>query len=592
MIATPPGHEGRSNDPGVSHGKESPMTTDHAKIHRPLTSCSGGSCHVSRRTLVKGAAAVTGGMMLGHAPLRALAQDGEAPIPVLNLGSLGGGTNPQINFNPYSPNTLATGFMFEPLYEINGYNCEEVPWLATDYEWTDEQTLVFTIRDGVTWSDGEPFTAEDVAFTFTMKKEHPALDTSGAWTYLSEVTAADNKVTFAFAEVYAPGFYVVTDNVVIVPRHIWAEVDDPVTFVNENPVGTGPFLFENFNPQELTFTRNPDYWQADKVLIQGLRYTKAGEGQVDQLRLARGEYDWNAMYVPNVEEVFVAEDPEHNHYWFSQGSSISLSFNLTKEPFSDPAFREGIAYAVDRDRIIQQAQLGYVTQASQTGLKLPGQADFLNPEIENEGMIPFDRDQALSILEEAGYTMDGETMLDTAGNPIEFSFKVPAGWLDWIQAGQIIAENLADIGITMNVETPDAAIHDQDRASGNFDSIFTVHGGNCSMYRNYADFLSSELTAPIGEQATSNWIRWEDEETDALVAELRTTSDPAAQQDALNQLQTIMVEQFPTIPLWYGAIWFEYRTEKAIGWPNEEDPYCSPNDGLLIVTSLVPPEEG
>src|SRR5690606_18088772 len=140
---------------------------------------------------------------------------------------------------------------------------------------------------------------------------------------------------------------------------------------------------------ELTYTRNPNYWQADKVMIQGLRYTKPGEGQVDQLRLSRGEYDWNSMYVPNVEEVFVAEDPEHNHYWYAPGSAISLSFNLTKAPFNDVGFRRGIAYAIDRDRIIQQAQLGYVTQASQTGLKIPGQEDWLDPEIENEGMIPY-----------------------------------------------------------------------------------------------------------------------------------------------------------------------------------------------------------
>jgi len=553
--------------------------------------CRNGVCHVDRRTVLKGTAALAGGMLIGSAPGGMLAQDGEAPIPVLNLGGMGGGTNPQINFNPYSPNALAQGYMFEPLYIVNAYNCEEVPWLAESYEWTDEQTLVFTIRDGVTWSDGEPFDAADVAFTFNMIGEHSALDRTGAWNYLSEVTAEGNQAIFRFPEVHTPGFYRIAD-VVIVPEHIWSEVDDPVTFVNENPVGTGPFLFENFTPQELTYTRNPNYWQADKVMIQGLRYTKPGEGQVDQLRLSRGEYDWNSMYVPNVEEVFVAEDPEHNHYWYAPGSAISLSFNLTKAPFNDVGFRRGVAYAIDRDRIIQQAQLGYVTQASQTGLKIPGQEDWLDPEIENEGMIPYDQEQALSILEEAGYTMDGDSLRDPEGNGIEFSFKVPAGWLDWIQAAQIISENLAEIGITMNVETPEVAIHDQDRASGNFDAIFTVHGGQCSMFRNYADHLSSALTAPVGEQATSNWIRWEDEETDQLLQQLASTSDEAEQQEAVYGLQRIMYEEFPTIPLWYGAHWFQYRTEKAVGWPSEENPYTiqAGNSGFLIIINLRPPE--
>lgn len=569
------------------------MSTKRFKSYpRPAASCRGGVCNVDRRTVLKGSAALAGGILIGTAPGATLAQEGEAPIPVLNLGGMGGGTNPQINFNPYSPNKLALGFMYEPLYIVDGYNCEEHPWLAESYEWTDEQTLVFTVRESVTWSDGEPFDAADVAFTFNMLGEHRALDTLGTWNYLSEVTADGNQVTFSFAEVHNPGFYRVVE-VLIVPEHIWSEVDDPVTFVNENPIGTGAFLFENFTPQEVTFTRNPDYWRADQVMIQGLRFTKPGEGQVDQLRLSRGEYDWNSMYVPNIEEVFVSQDPENNHYWYAPGSSISLSFNLTKAPFDDPAFRHGVAYAVNRDRIIEQAQLGYVTQASQTGLKIPGQEDWLAPDVENEGMIPHDTERALSILEEAGYTRDGDTLMDPEGNAIEFSFKVPAGWLDWIQAAQIISESLAEIGITMNVETPEVSIHDQDRASGNFDAIFTVHGGQCSMYRNYADFLASELSAPVGEQATSNWIRWQDEETDQLLEQLATSSEEAAQEEAVHGLQMIMMEQFPTIPLWYGAYWFQYRTEKAVGWPNEENPYTiqQGNSGFLIIINLRPPED-
>jgi peptide/nickel transport system substrate-binding protein len=568
------------------------MTTKRFTPYPQATACRGGSCHIDRRTVLKGTAALAGGMLISASPRSILAQDGEAPIPVLNCGGMGGGTNPQINFNPYSPNKLVLGFMFEPLYIVDASRCEEHPWLAESYEWTDPQTLVFTIREGVTWSDGEPFDAADVAFTFNMLSENAALDTTGSWNYLSEVTAEGNQVTFSFGEVHTPGFYRVVE-VLIVPEHIWSEVDDPVTFVNENPVGTGPFVFENFNPQELTFTRNPDYWQAEQVMIQGLMYSRPGEGQVDQLRLARGEYDWNSMYVPNVEEVFVAEDPEHNHYWYAQGSSISLSFNLTKAPFNDPKFREGVAYAIDRPRIIEQAQLGYVTQASQTGLKLPGQADWLAPEVEDEGMIPFDVEQAKTLLTDAGYTLDGDTLKDPEGNGIEFSFIVPAGWLDWIQAAQIISENLAEIGITMNVETPDAAIHDQDRASGNFDSLFTVHGGQCSMYRNYADHLSSALTKPVGEQAVSNWIRWEDEETDQLLEQLASATEQEAQMEAVHGLQMIQLEQFPTIPLWYGAHWFQYRTEKAVGWPNEENPYTiqAGNSGFLIVINLRPPEE-
>jgi peptide/nickel transport system substrate-binding protein len=307
------------------------------------------------------------------------------------------------------------------------------------------------------------------------------------------------------------------------------------------------------------------------------------------LRLANGEYDWNQKFIPNVEEVYVAQDPEHNKYWFAQGSCISLYFNLTAEPFSDVNFRKAVAYAVNRDEIAERAQLGYVTTASQTGLKLPGQADWLNPEIPNEGRIPYEPDTARQILTDAGYTYDGDTLLTPSGSPIEFSFKIPAGWTDWIQAGEIIRSNLADIGMTVNVETPDAAIHDQDRKSGNFDLVFGVHGGNCSMYINFNDHLASSATAPVGQEAVSNFVRWQDPRTDEQLNQFLSAQTEEEQKAIVYELQQIMYDYFPTIPLWYGAIWFEYRTENAEGWPNEENPYCSANDLPLILRHLVPP---
>lgn len=559
--------------------------------------CSGDSCgtpyrhHVNRRALLQGAALGTAGLALAGFPQGMAAQDG-GMIESLNLGGIGGGSNPQINFNPYSPNSLAgNAYMFETLYIVNDFSCEEHPWLAESYEWRDDLTLAFTIREGVTWHDGETFGADDVAFTFNLLNEYPALDTSGAWTYLEGVTAEENTVVFTFSEIAIPEFHRIVE-VSIVPEHQWSTVEDPLSYLNEEPVGTGPFIFENFNGEQLTALRYPEYWQADLIRVEELVWRKAGDGQVDQLRLANGEYDWNAMYVPNVEQVFVAQDPEHNHYWFSQGSSISLAFNLTKEPFNDVEFRRGVAWALDRDKIIQNAQLGYVTQASQTGLKLPGQADWLNPEIENEGYLGRDLDRARQILTDAGYTWDGDTMLDLAGAPIEFSFMCPVGWNDWIQAGQIVQESLQELGITVNLETPDGSIHDQDRGSGNYDSYFQVHGGLCNMWANYFNNFHSVVSAPVGEDAVSNWVRYENPDFDALCDQLRVTSDPGEQQQFVHQLQEIFYNDLPVIDIWYGAIWFEYRTEKAEGWPNAENPYCSPTDGLLVLTNLVPAGEG
>ncbi|MEJ7900848.1 MAG: ABC transporter substrate-binding protein [Thermomicrobiales bacterium] len=574
------------------------MGNHDKRVINQAKACTGNSCgtpyrhQMNRRALLQGAALGTAGLAFASLPEGMFAAQDGSMIDSLNLGSFGGGSNPQINFNPYSPNLLAGGAnMFEKLYEVNDYSCEEVPWLAESYEWRDDQTLAFTIREGVTWHDGEAFDAADVVFTFNMINEFPALDLNGAWTYLETVTAEENVVVFAFNEVAIPEFFRVVE-VLMVPEHVWSAVEDPLTFLNETPVGTGPFTYENFNGEQLTALRYPEYWQADKIRVEQLVWRKAGEGQVDQLRLADGEYDWNSMYVPNVEQVFVAQDPDYNKYWFSQGSSISLAFNLTKEPFNDPEFRRGVAWALDRDKIIQNAQLGYVTQASQTGLKLPGQSDWLNTEIENEGYLGRDLDKARQILTDAGYAMDGDTLLDKSGNPIEFSFMVPAGYADWIQAAQIVQESVQELGMTMNVETPEVSLHDQDRNNGNYDSYFQVHGGLCNMWSNFFTNFHSVVSAPVGEDAVSNWVRYMNPEFDELCDQLRVTSDQGEQEQIVDQLQTIFYNDLPVIDIWYGAIWFEYRTEKAEGWPSEENPYCSPNDTLLVLTNLVPAGEG
>ncbi|ROT28190.1 ABC transporter substrate-binding protein [Micromonospora sp. HM5-17] len=514
-------------------------------------------------------------------------------IDYLDFGDFGGGSNPQANYNPYleGTNLGAVGYVFEPLVVFDNYNCIPKPWLASEYAWTDPRTLRFTLRDGVTWNDGQPFTAEDVAFSFNLIKEHRALDTKGVWRYLRSVVATDPRtVTMTFAEPGASAFTLVTD-VRIVPKHIWSTVADPVTFTNaENPVGTGPFTVKSFNPQQLTIARNPGYWQADKVKVEEIRFHKAdGGGQIDQLKLSRGEYDHNAMFVPDIKKAYVDRDPEFNHYWYPPGGTISLYLNLTRAPFDDVAFRRALTTAVNRPEIADKAQLGYVTPASQSGLVVPGQAGWLPSDIPNQGVIGYDPAKADAALTAAGYPKDAQgRRLGKDGKPIEFTFKVPGSWTDWVQAAKIVVENLTALGFRVDLQTPTPEAYEADRAIGSYDALFGVHGGSCNMFRNFQEPLASDQSAPIGQKAASNFVRWTDPRTDQLIAQLRVATDEAAQKAAVAELARIMMDQVPMIPLWYGAKWFQYRTKKAVGWPNEKNPYAAPSDNLLIITNLRP----
>jgi peptide/nickel transport system substrate-binding protein len=517
----------------------------------------------------------------------------EGRIDFLNYGDFGGGSNPQANYNPYldGTNLGAVGYLFEPLMVMDSYACEAKPWLATEYAWTDPQTLTFTTRENVKWNDGKPFSAEDVAFSFNLIKQHEALDTKGVWRYLSEVTATDARtVTMKFSQPGASSFTLVTD-VRIVPQHIWSTVSDPVTFANaETPVGTGPFTVKSLNPQQLTIARNPDYWQADKIKVEEIRFHKAdGGGQVDQLKLSRGEYDHNQMFIPDIKKTYVDRDPANNHYWYPPGGTISVYMNLTKAPFNDVAFRRALTTAFNRQEISDKAQFGYVKPASQTGLVVPGQADWLPSDIANQGVIGYDAAKADAALTAAGYAKDGQgKRLGKDGKPIAFSFKVPGSWTDWVQAARVVTENLTALGFTVETQTPTPETYEDDRASGSYDALFGVHGGSCNMFRNFQEPLASDQSAPVGQKAATNFVRWMDPRTDQLVDTLRVATDDAAQKSAVADLSKIMVDQVPMIPLWYGAKWFQYRTAKAEGWPNEQNPYAAPGDNLLIITNLRP----
>jgi peptide/nickel transport system substrate-binding protein len=533
----------------------------------------------SAATTAPGATAATGGGQAGGAGM----------IDSLSMGSFGGGDNPQVNYNPYSPNTLTSAYTFEPLMVINNYNCNVVPWLATEYKWQDPQTLVYTLRDGVKWNDGQPFSADDVVFTFGLLKQQVAFDTTGVSLTLDNVSSSGNTVTFKFKEPSANMFQRIS-SVLIVPKHVWSSVTDPVKYTNEGAVGTGPFKPASFNGQQLVLDRVPSYWQADKIHVNKLIFSKnAGGNQVEQLALSQGKYDTNSMFVPNIQQVYVDKDPAHNHFWYPPGGEIALGFNLTKAPFNDPEFRRGVAYAIDRKAISTKAEFGYVQPASQTWLVLPGQKDWLAADIPDQGMIPYDVKQAGDILDKAGYKKDASgKRLGKDGKPIQFTFLVQNGWTDWVAASQVVQQDLNALGLNVNVQTPAPDTIDEQRGLGNFDMAFAVHGGSCSMYDNYHDYFYSKASAPIGQKAPTNWIRWEDPATDALIDQLRQSPDVAKQKEAVAGLEKILTTKFPTVPLWYGAHWFQYSTRKAVGWPNEKDPYALTTDNLLIITHLTP----
>ena len=490
------------------------------------------------------------------------------------------------NFNPFMINKrVAAFYMYEPLVVLDNLNAEEHPWLATGYSQPDPSTIVFDIREGVTWSDGEDFTADDVGFTFQLLKDNPTLDLQGIWSYIDTFETAENTVTVHLTAPDVPAAQLIASTTLIVPEHIWADVEDPTTWRNPDPVGTGPYTLGNFAPQQYTVDKNQDYWQADTVAAEHLILPATNT----QLDVATKGYDWAYSFISDVEGAWV-DAGNQNTYWFPPGGTIALFPNLTKAPFNDVNLRQGLSTALDRTQVGDAAAEGYMDVAGQTNILLPNQADVLNPAIPNSGLIDQDTDKALDYFAAAGYTQQGGKLVDAAGTQLSLTITTASGYNDWLKGVQEVQKQWGAIGVDVKVESPQPAAYTLALRNGEYDLAMGATGGTGNTFRDFNNLLSSEWVKPVGEEASNNFERFSDPAVDELLQEFKVALDPAVQADLANQLQEVVYEQIPSISLYYGGAWGLFSNAKFTGWPSAEDPYSSPktyeSTPLLILTNL------
>ncbi|MGH2544695.1 MAG: ABC transporter substrate-binding protein, partial [Ardenticatenaceae bacterium] len=506
------------------------------------------------------------------------------------------------NFNPFAPDPLntAANMLFEPMTIFNiAQNGEPTPWLATGYEYGDDlQSITFTLRDGVKWSDGEAFNADDVLFTFNMLQEYPALDKSAVWEILSGVEKGDDHtITFNLNTVYTLAHERI-GALNIVPEHIWAEVEDPVTFTNENPVGTGPFTeIREFQDQVYLQCKNPHYWQEGKPKFDCLRLPANPGNEQAIAGMIAGDIQWAGHFVPDIEETYIAANPEHNHYYFAPNDTISLYMNTTKPPFDDLAFRRALSMAPDRDEIVAIASYGYATVNDNPGGLTAIYRDWYNNEAieEHAPLGTFAPDEATAILDEAGYVdQDGDGWRDMPdGSPIAFKIQVVNGWTDWVTAVQMTAEYFQDIGLNAEVDTPDFGAWFSNLQAGTYDVSIGWGSVNPTPWNYYHDALHSAMIIEDAAQGIS-WSRWNSPETDQLIDDFVATTDVEEQQEIINQLQVAVMENVPFIPLFANPGWYEYNTTEFTGFPSEENnfargmPFEGVAERLIVVTSIEP----
>ena len=490
------------------------------------------------------------------------------------------------DFNPYNGSVtgLSDGIFYEPLVYDNLLTDKKTPLLATDYKWnSDNPQLTFTIRSGVKWSDGQPFSADDVVFTFNLLKAFPAIDLQSVWSLLSSVTkSGSDQVVLTFKQAASPSFYQVADQVDIVPQHIWSSFKDPSTQVVNQPVGTGPFTLGQCTPQNIQYTRNPNYWLTGRPYLQTVNYPAFTDNDPSNQYLASGQAQWGGQFIPNIDSYYVAKDPAHNHYWFPPIQNVDLWFNTTRAPFDNKAVRQAFAFAINRADVSQKGEFGYQPPGNQTGVLLPTFKDWYDQSTADRYGYKFDTSKAQSLLQGASFPSNRT-----------FNVITIAGYTDWDASLQVIQDNLKSAGVNIKIVDQSSDDYFNNLFTGNFDlaygSLNAQPGPN--PYYELKNSIDSATTADLGQTASGDYGRYKNPAVDALFDQFAATSDSAKQHDVMKQIQAIILEDVPIIPTTESVAWYEYSTKDFAGWPTKDDPYAAPApwnlpDWEIVLTHL------
>lgn len=509
------------------------------------------------------------------------------------------------NFNPL----LATGErwpskggIYEPMLIFNGQTAEWTPWLATAHRWDDPTHLRFTIRTGVRWSDGEPFTPNDVLATFQLLRDNPALDLDGVWRRLNGVSVEGSDVVFSFKRPFVPGLTAIAHQS-IVPAHLWADLDDPLMFANENPVGTGPFTeITTFRAQVFELGANPHYWQPDRPKVRGLRFPAIASNDQATLALLSGKVDWAGNFVPAADRIFVGRDPEHHHYWFPPtGAMVFLYPNHQRAPLNDVRVRMALSMALDRQTLVDIALHGYAPVPHPTGLS-DLYRDWRNDTATETASrwVRYDPETAGQALDAAGWTLGDDGMRRNAdGERLTLEIMTVSGWSDWVRAAQVATTQLQKIGVDARLRTYDFSAWFDQLSKGQFDLSIAWSPDGPTPYRLYEGLMGERSVKPVGTLAPTNWHRRGDPRLTPILEAFEGTTDRAEQQRLVGVMQQVFAESAPAIPLFPSPSWGEYNSARFTGFPDADDPYArlSPNhhpDALLVMTRVEPvePAEG
>ena len=436
----------------------------------------------------------------------------------------------------YGADMLAAQFFFEQLLKWDSDTNSPGPWLATEWEWTDDLTLKLKLREDVTSIAGDPFTANDVIFTWNLNNETTALASYyGFFDYENTKALDDYTVQLALKKPY-PFLLIDLTNIAydIAVEKSYKATADP----NEDPKsGTGPYkLVEWHHGVYVEVERRDDYY-GDMPYYKYINFYTVTDSATRVMGVEAGDY--NMCTKPTTSQALACKDNPNLKVWSvaGPGSCESFVMNSDHEPLNSKEARQAIALAIDYDSIVQIACSGQGETTDSLFAKF--HPYYCAPSEGAPNYIRYDPDLAKEKLKEGGFP-DGFTV----------NLKYRTSDDTTVKSAESIQYMLREVGITVELIPQDSAVWYADMRAGDWD-IHMAIGGNPNPKRNINTLDGHRVTHQANTGTTGQQWQLEVpggyEYVEGLIDGCMTTIDEAKSREYFQELQDLVREYVPML---------------------------------------------
>ena len=526
------------------------------------------------------------------------AQDNEPTREETFKVAIGGQIPDPTNLNFYAGASRSDTGLHQVVYEYLFYNNlqtgEFIPWLAESYEYNDDYSaLTVHLRDGVTWSDGEAFTSDDIVFTYELLKANPAMEWAAeANDAVASVEATDPLTAVFNLATPSPRFHLnreafpavqIWGGLTILPQHIWGNEADPLAFKNSDPIGTGPYVLDSASQNGLTYRLNPDYWG---TTVFGhapgpkeIQFQYLGDEQTVALALASNELDVATIGIlsagtfeqiagqnPNI-TAWTADLP----YAWADPCPRALMIQNANPPLDNPDVRWAISSLIDREAIVALAYEGTTIPAQGIWPSYDAVQPYMDSvsDLYAEYPVDYNPDRAAELFEQAGIDPSDLTL----------RYTVNSDSVEDVKVSQVVSDQLAAAGIDVQVEQMTAQAREPLLLTGDYDISFQAF---CPGYiTENLELFHSKFFVPLGENAPwyeRNSFRYQNPEFDAIIDQMLALPPDAEDQliPLFQEAMAIWLPDLPVIPLVQAPALVPFNSTYWQGWPTADDPWNMP----------------